>query len=95
MMKPLYLYIPLYATLGALLSVAYFNALALNVRLYLSGRSGWMAMLLHLLRILGALATLVICARQGALQLLSSVAGFELTRRVMLSRAVNAMSTKS
>ena len=62
-----------YSVLGALLGVAYFSALGWNVRLYVDYGAGWSAMFVHLMRLLVIGAAFTLCARQGALPLLSSL----------------------
>ena len=70
-----------FLTLGSALGAVYLSALAWNVRLYCAGSTP-LALLLHLLRFLGTAAILVALARSGAAPLLSSFAGFQLTRIV-------------
>ncbi len=70
-----------FLALGTGLGAAYLSALAWNVRLYCTGSTP-LALLLHLLRFLGTAAILVVLARSGAVPLLSSFAGFQLTRVV-------------
>jgi F1F0 ATPase subunit 2 len=84
-----------YCALGALLGVAYFSALSLNVRLYAGSGPGWSAMLLHLARVLMLGTIFTLCARQGASFLLSSVLGFELMRKVAVSRQILALGRES
>ena len=74
-----------FATLGALLAFAYLGALGYNIRLYLEAGTGWLALLVHMTRLLATGVTLTLCARQGALALLSSIAGFQ----VMKTFAIN------
>jgi F1F0 ATPase subunit 2 len=84
-----------YCALGALLGAAYFSALGLNVRLYAGSGPAWSAPLLHLARLLLIGAVFTLCARQSASSLLSSVAGFELTRKIAVNRQVLALGEKS
>lgn len=83
-----------YCALGALLGVVYFSALGLNVRLYAGSGPGWSAMLLHLARLLLIGAVFTLCARQGASSLLSSVVGFELTRKIAVNQQRLALERK-
>jgi F1F0 ATPase subunit 2 len=76
----------LFFTFGALLGAAYFYALDWNVRLYAAAGAGWKAMLLHLARMLGAVAIFTVFARQGALPLLSGFVGFLVMRTVAIRR---------
>jgi F1F0 ATPase subunit 2 len=69
-----------YLLLGLVLGLVYFCALGWNVRLYLHGSGAPLALSFHVLRILGTAALFVPIARTGALPLLSSLAGFQLTR---------------
>ena len=83
-----------YCVLGALLGIAYFAALALNVRLYTGSGPGWSAMLLHLARLILIAAVFTLCARRGAPSLLSSVVGFELMRKVAVNQQRQALGGK-
>ena len=83
-----------YCALGALLGVAYFSALALNVRLYMGSGPGWSATLLHLARMLVIAAVFTLCARRGAPSLLSSMVGFELMRKVAVNQQRLALGGK-
>ena len=65
-----------YAALGALIGMAYFAALAWNVRLYTGHGAGRNALLLHLSRLAVAAAVFTLCAMQGAAPLLANFAGF-------------------
>jgi len=84
-----------YSVLGALLAVAYFSALGWNVRLYLSDRAAWSAILIHSLRLLAIGAAFTLCARQGALPLLSSLVGFQMMRTLAVDRQTRALEGKS
>jgi F1F0 ATPase subunit 2 len=85
----------LYAVLGLLLGVGYFSALGWNVRLYVGRRAGWGAVLLHVLR-LGAIGgALTLCARQGALPLLTTVVGFQVARMAAVSQKGRALERAS
>ena len=65
-----------YGALGALIGMAYFAALAWNVRLYIGHGAGRNALLLHLLRLAIAVAAFTLCAKQGAAPMLASFVGF-------------------
>lgn len=84
-----------YAGFGATLALAYFAALGWNVRLYAGHGAGWSAMLVHLTRLLGIGVAFALCARQGALPLLSSVAGFQIMRTAAVKRQIRALARKS
>ena len=75
-----------YAALGAGLGAAYFAALGWNVRLYFDRQSGWNPVLLHFSRLGFAVAAFTLCARQGALPLLATFAGFLAMRTVSLTQ---------
>jgi len=75
-----------FATLGALLGFVYLAALGLNVRLYLEAGAGWLALLVHTTRLLATCVALALCARQGALALLSSVAGFQIVKTIAINQ---------
>ncbi len=75
-----------YAALGALIGAAYFAALGWNVRLYTDNGAGWKSLLLHLARLVVAVAAFTLCARQGAAPLLISFAGFLAIRTISVSR---------
>jgi F1F0 ATPase subunit 2 len=74
-----------YAALGASIGVAYFAALGWNVRLYAGHGAGWKALLLHLSRLAVAVAAFTLCARQGAVPVLASFAGFVLIRMISVN----------
>ena len=74
-----------YAALGALIGMAYFVALAWNVRLYTGHGIGRNALLLHLLRLAVAIAAFTLCARQGAAPMLASFAGFLAIRAISVN----------
>ena len=76
-----------FGALGGLLGALYFLALGWNVRLYAGGGAGWKAPLLHLARLAAVGAAFILCARQGAAQLLSSFAAFEAVRAVVVNRS--------
>lgn len=80
-----------YATLGALIGMAYFAALAWNVRLYTGQGAVWNALVLHLARLGVAVAAFALCARQGAPPMLASLAGFLAMRTIAIR--TNAMRT--
>ena len=74
----------IFGALGGLLGATYFTALEWNVRLYAVG-SEKKALLLHLLRFVGAVAIFILCARAGVAPLLSSFAAFLVARLVVLN----------
>ncbi len=80
-----------YATLGALIGMAYFAALAWNVRLYTGQALGWNAPLLHLARLGVAVAAFALCARQGAAPAFASFAGFLAIRTI----AIRTVATRT
>jgi F1F0 ATPase subunit 2 len=71
---------------GVILGLAYFRALAWNVRLYLGRSGGALGPLVHVLRIMGTAAVFVLIARSGGVPLLVTLAGFQVTR-IMAVRA--------
>lgn len=73
-----------YAMLGIVLAGAYLFALRWNIQLYLEQAHIWKPLLVHLLRLAGAVAVLAACARAGALPLLSGFGGFVAMRTVLL-----------
>ena len=83
----------LFGPLGGLLALAYFSALGWNVRLYVNRGIEANILLIHLgrLSLLGAALTLF--ARQGALPLLSSVAGFQVMRTVAINRQLRLLES--
>lgn len=94
MTNPIYLRLIPYILLGGLLAFVYLYALAVNVRLYMHAGSVWSAALLHLARLLAVAAVFTLCARRGAFSLLSSLAGFELTRRFAINQQRIALGGK-
>jgi F1F0 ATPase subunit 2 len=84
-----------YSVLGALLAVAYFSALGWNVRIYVDYGFGWSAVLIHSLRLLAISAAFTLCARQGALPLVSSVVGFQVMRTAAVNQQRRALERKS
>jgi len=74
-----------YAVLGALVGAAYFAALGWNVRLYAGHGAGSKALLLHLSRLVVAVAAFTLSARQGAAPLLASFAGFLVIRTISVN----------
>jgi F1F0 ATPase subunit 2 len=74
-LKPL-----LFLVLGAALGMAFFGALAWNVRLYCGNSGTRLAPLIHAIRLLGMAAVFVGIAELGAAPLLSALAGFHLAR---------------
>jgi len=85
----------LYSVLGALLAVAYFSALGWNVSIYVDYGFGWSAVLIHSLRLLAIGGAFTLCARQGALSLLSSVVGFQMMRTAAVKQQRRALERKS
>jgi len=75
-----------YSALGALLGIAFFSALDWNVRLYVDDGGGWSALFVHLMRLLVIGAAFTLCARRGALPLLSSLAGFQMMRTAAVNK---------
>jgi F1F0 ATPase subunit 2 len=75
-----------YGALGALIGLVYFWGLGWNVQLYASGGSGWKALAVHVLRLVGIVVIFALCARQGAAALLSNFAGFLAVRTVAIDR---------
>ena len=71
--------------LGVLLGVAYFRALAWNVRLYLAGRRG-AAVALHAARLAIVACALYAAARVGAAPLLAAAGGLLAARLVATRR---------
>jgi hypothetical protein len=84
-----------YGVLGALVAVAYLSALAWNVSVYVDYEFGWSAVLIHSLRLLAIGAAFTLCARQGALPLLSSVVGFQIVRTAAVNQQRRALERKS
>jgi F1F0 ATPase subunit 2 len=84
-----------YAALGALIGAAYFAALGWNVRLYADHGAGTGGLLLHLARLVVAVAAFTLCARQGAAPLLASFAGFLLARTISVNRYRLALARNS
>ena len=71
--------------LGAALAAAYCAALWWNVSIYL-GDASWRALPLHLVRIAAVVLIFTFCARQGAMPLLASFAGFFIARTLIVNR---------
>jgi F1F0 ATPase subunit 2 len=65
--------------------MAYFAALAWNVRLYTGHGVGRNALLLHLSRFAVAVAAFTLCARQGAAPMLASFGGFLAIRAISVN----------
>jgi hypothetical protein len=78
-----------------LIAVAYLLALGWNVRVYVDNGFGWSAVLIHTLRLLAIGAAFTLCARQGAVALLSSVAGFQMMRTAAVNQQRRALERKS
>ncbi len=83
-----------YFALGGLLGAAYSYALGWNVRLYTRFGPGWSVMLVHLARILVIGVVFALCARRGAVSLLSSVAGFQMMRATAVNHQIRALEEK-
>jgi F1F0 ATPase subunit 2 len=84
-----------YGLLGALIGIAYVSALGWNVRLYVGHGVGWGALIVHALRLLIVAAAFIICARQGALPLLSSLVGFLVTRTLAVNQKRRMLEAES
>jgi F1F0 ATPase subunit 2 len=74
----------IFAGLGLALGIAFFAALRLNVRLYIGRRRPMPAILLHLARLGGLAAALILAAQHGAAAILGALAGVLLARSVSL-----------
>ncbi len=74
-----------YGAFGALIGMAYFAALAWNVRLYIGDGTGRNALLVHLSRFAVAVAAFTLCARQGAAPMLANLAGFLAIRTISVN----------
>ena len=72
------------APLGAALGFAYFHALRLNARLYVTGGPLWRPVVLHLVRIVGVVLSFVLIAPFGAGALLGALAGFVAARLIVV-----------
>jgi F1F0 ATPase subunit 2 len=70
----------LFLVLGAAFGLAFFGALAWNVRLYCGSSGTRFAPLVHAMRLLGLAAVFVRIAELGAAPLLLTLAGFQLAR---------------
>ncbi len=84
-----------YAVMGTMIGVAYFAALGWNVRLYADRGAGLNALLLHLARLVVAVAVFTLCAKQGAAPLLASFVGFVAIRTISVNRYLLAMTRSS
>jgi F1F0 ATPase subunit 2 len=71
---------------GAVAGAVHFRLLALNVRLFLSGRAG-VALLLQLARLAATVAVLVVLARLGAWAVLAGGVGVVLARQRALHQS--------
>lgn len=71
------------AALGLAIGLAYFAALRVNVRLYISGSAGWRPVLLHVARIVAVALGFWALATQGPGPLLGGLLGFLAARRVI------------
>lgn len=80
MMRDEGLELTIFLVLGALLCAAYLGALRWNVRLYCRGRGAPLALMIHVLRMLGTAAAFAAMARAGAAPLLCAAAGFHCVR---------------
>jgi hypothetical protein len=80
----------IFTGLGSLLGIGYLIALKWNVQLYCDrDRSrSLFAILLHALRFLGTSTIFVLTARIGASPLLAALAGFQLTRILVIRARV-------
>jgi hypothetical protein len=85
-MSNLILKLVTYGMLGSVLCAAYCYALRWNAELYCNRASLWKAALVHLLRLGFVGAGFTVCARQGAIPLLSTFWGFVGMRTIGLSR---------
>ena len=81
-----------YGMLGVALCAAYFSTLRWNIRLYCERRLEWKALVVHLLRLIGIGAVFTVCARRGAVPLLSSCAGFITMRTVALYQHIRSIN---
>ncbi|HVN63395.1 MAG TPA: ATP synthase subunit I [Candidatus Binataceae bacterium] len=79
-----------YAALGALLAAGYFQALGWNVHLYAKDGAAWPALIVHVGRLVVIAGALTICARQGGLPLISTLAGFQIMRTAAIRRQLQA-----
>jgi hypothetical protein len=70
------------AALGLAAGLAYLAVLRVNVRLYVSGGAAWRPILLHTVRIAGAVLVFWALATQGAGALLGGFAGFLAARLI-------------
>ena len=95
MIEAIVLRIVSYAVLGALIGAAYFAALGWNVRLYADDGAGLSALLLHLARLVVAVAAFTLCAKQGAAPLLASFVGFFAIRTISVNRHLLALPRNS
>jgi hypothetical protein len=86
MTNPAVVGILLYGAVGALLGIAFFSVLDWNVLLYVERGAAWKAPLVHVTRLLVTAAIFTFTARQGALPLLSTLAGFQMIRIVAVNR---------
>jgi hypothetical protein len=82
----------LYGALGLAAGLAYFRALAAGVRAFVGGAEKRRVLLLHALRIAGAVALFWAVATQGAVPLLAAFAGFLLARLIAGRREANALA---
>ncbi len=74
-----------YGAFGALIGMAYFAALAWNVRLYTGHGTGRNGLLVHLSRVAVAVAAFTFCARQGVAPMLANFAGFLAIRTISIN----------
>lgn len=84
-----------YSMFGALIGAAYVGSLGWNVRLYADRGAAWSALLAHLMRLVMIGAAFTLCARQGALPLLSSLAGFQIVRTGAVNQQRRALERNS
>jgi F1F0 ATPase subunit 2 len=95
MNRPILMQVLPYTMFGALIGVAYLGLLGWNVRLYADRGAAWSAMIVHLMRLVVIGAAFTLCARQGALPLLSSLAGFQIVRTVAVNQRSRALERNS
>ena len=94
MMELVVMRIVAFVTLGAVFGFAYLAALGLNVHIYLGSGSGWVALLVQAVRWLVIGGAFALCARQGALPLVSNMIGFQISRTFAISRWTRELEDK-
>jgi F1F0 ATPase subunit 2 len=80
---------------GALAGAAYVASLDWNVRLYADRGAAWSALVAHLIRLVVIGAAFTLCAHQGALPLLSSLAGFQIVRTAAVNQQRRTLERNS